>query len=123
TRPSRPERRRDGGIGAPRRGPVTVATRIESEPATPLEITSLRGEVRARPPRSRRAIGVAVVGALASAAAIAAAALATDVAIGPGRILVCALVTAWSAAAVFVAVHRPQEPLGWIMVAGAATGA
>jgi signal transduction histidine kinase len=101
---------------------MTVATKLESD-VQPLEITSLRGEIRTRPPRSRRAVGVTVVALLASAGAIVAAAQASDVAVGPGRILVCALVIAWGAAAVFVAVHRPQEPLSWIMAGGAAVGA
>jgi signal transduction histidine kinase len=102
---------------------MTVATKIESQPAQPLEITSLRGEIRTRPPRSGRSFGVAVVAVLASAIAVAAAALASDIAVGPGRVLVCALVIAWGAAAVFVSLNRPQEPLPWIMVGGATVGA
>ena len=100
-----------------------MATKIESQPAQPLEITSLRGEIRTRPPRSRRALGVTAVAVLAAAGAIVAAEQASDVSIGPGRVLVCALVIAWGAAAMFVAMHRPQEPLSWIMVGGAAVGA
>jgi signal transduction histidine kinase len=103
---------------------MTVATKIDSvEPATPLEITSLRGGAGVRPKRSRRAVGVGAVGVVASGVAIAAAVNASDVAIGPGRILVCVLVVAWSAAAVSVAAQRPSEPLSWIMVAGASVGA
>src|SRR5437870_13243719 len=102
---------------------MTVATKIESQPAQPLEITSLRDEVRMRPPRSGRSFSVAAVAVLASAVAIAAAALASNIAVGPGRVLVCALVIAWGAAAVFVSLQRPREPLPWIMVSGAAAGA
>src|SRR5689334_12389799 len=116
---SRPPRRTD--IAS--RGSMTVATKIESQPAQPLEITSLRGEVRSRPPRSGHSFAVALVAVLASAAAVVAAALASDIAVGPGRVLVCALVIAWSAAAVFVSLQRPREPLPWIMAAGAAVGA
>jgi hypothetical protein len=36
---------------------------------------------------------------------------ASDITVGPGRVLVCALVIAWGAAAVFVSLNRPQEPL------------
>ena len=100
-----------------------MATKIESQPAQPLEITSLRGAIRTRPPRTGRSFGVAVVAVLASGVAIAAAALASDTTVGPGRVLVCALVIAWGAAAVFVSLHRPGEPLPWIMVGGATVAA
>ena len=54
---------------------MTVATKIDSvDPAQPLEITSLRGDVRVRPPRSRRALGVGAAGVAASGVAFAAAA-------------------------------------------------
>jgi signal transduction histidine kinase len=100
-----------------------ASTKIDAaEPAKALEITSLRGSIRERPRGSRRAVGVAAVGVLASGVAIAGAATASHVALGPGRVLVCVLVVAWSAAAVLVAMQRPQEPLSWIMVAGAAAG-
>ena len=100
-----------------------MATKIESQPAPPLEITSLHGETRTRPPRSGRAFGVALVALLATALVVAAAAMASDVAVGPGRFLVCALVVFWGGAAVFVSLNRPKEPLSWVMVAGAAVGA
>jgi signal transduction histidine kinase len=103
---------------------MTVATKIDSVgPAQPLEITSLQGDVRVKAPRSRRAVGVGAVGVLASGVAIAAAVNASDVAIGPGRILVAVLVVAWSVAAVSVAAQRPSEPLGFIMVLAASIGA
>jgi signal transduction histidine kinase len=101
---------------------LIVATKLESD-VQPLEITSLRDEIRTRPPRSRRALGVSGVAVLAAAGAIVAAEQASDVAIGPGRVVVCMLVIAWGLAAMFVAMHRPSEPLSWIMVGGAAVGA
>ena len=75
---------------------MTVATtKIDSAgPAQPLEITSLRGSVGDRSPRSRRASGVGAVGVVASGAAIAGAVLASGVDVGPGRVLVCVLVVA-----------------------------
>src|SRR5689334_13231177 len=116
--------RSDLRVVEPHRGTMNVVTEIDSvEPAQPVEITSLRGDAGVRETTSRRALGVGVVGLLASAAAIFAAANATDVAIGPGRVIVALLVIAWSVAAVFVARLRPTEPLSWIMVAGAAVGA
>ena len=59
---------------------MTVATKTDSaEAAQPLEITSLHGAVRERPPRSRRAVGVGVAGLIASGIAIAGALLASGV--------------------------------------------
>ena len=97
---------------------MNVATEIDTvEAAQPLEITSLRGDAGARRPRAaararrrrgrRRRAGVA----------IAAAVNASDVAIGPGRVLVCVLVAAWSARRGVRRALRPREPLSWIMVA------
>jgi signal transduction histidine kinase len=103
---------------------MNVATKIDSvEPAKPVEITSLRADTGVRETTPRRALGVGVAGVVASGVAIAAAVSASNVAIGPGRVLVCLLVIAWSVAALFVARLRPREPLSWIMVAGAAVGA
>jgi|tagenome__1003787_1003787.scaffolds.fasta_scaffold20984159_5 signal transduction histidine kinase len=103
---------------------MNVVTEIDTvEPAQPLEITSLRGDTGVRETPSRRALAVSAIGLVATGAAIAAAANASDVAIGPGRVLVCVLVAAWALAAVFVARLRPREPLSWIMVGGAAVGA
>ncbi len=101
-----------------------ATTKIASaEAVQPLEITSLHGAPRERHRRSRRATEVGALGVVASGVAIAGAALASGVAIGPGRVLVCVLVIAWSAAAVFVATQRPHELLSWLMAAGAAVGA
>ena len=81
---------------------MTVATKIDSvDPAQPLEITSLRGDVRV-------AAGAVATCASASAQSELLPRVSRsqprctrpDVAIGPGRILVCVLVAAWSAAAV-----------------------
>ena len=113
-----------GTAGADEGLKTVASTKIDSaEPASPLEITSLRGSVREPRRGSRRAAGVAAVGVAASGVAIAGAAAASHVAVGPGRVLVCVLVIGWSAAATFVAVLRPKELLSWIMVFGAAVGA
>ncbi len=100
-----------------------MATKLDAETAQPLEITSLYGDARVPRPRTRLATGVAATAVVASGIAIAAALMASDVRIGPGRVLVCVLVIAWSIAAVLVAMHRPADSLSWIMVAGALAGA
>jgi signal transduction histidine kinase len=101
-----------------------VATSIETAGSVePLELTSLRDEPREQPPRARRVVRIAATGTLATAVAAVSAFKQAGVDIGPGRVLCCILVGAWSAAAAFVAVHRPRESLSWIMVGGALAGA
>ncbi|MDQ1511236.1 MAG: hypothetical protein QOG50_3080, partial [Actinomycetota bacterium] len=103
-----------------------MATRIEQEKTAgslePLEITSLRDDRRERPVRSKGTLPVAAVAVAATALAIGGALEASHAVVGPGRVLACILVAAWSAAALFVAVHRPQESLRWIVVGGALAG-
>ena len=89
----------------------------------PLELTSFRDVVQERPARSGRLAAVAAVAALTAALAIAGATKASQVGVGPGRVLSCVLVVAWAAAAVFVAAQRPKEPLSRIMLGGALAGA
>jgi hypothetical protein len=105
---------------------MTMATRIEQEkPAgslEPLELTSLRDTIREKPPRSRQSLAIAAAAVVATGLAVTGAANASHAVVGPGRVLACILVAAWSAAALFVAVHRPQEPLSRIIVAGALAG-
>jgi signal transduction histidine kinase len=103
-----------------------MATRIEQEkPAgslEPLELTSLRDDLRDRPARSKGTLPLAAVAVAATALAVGGAVEASDTVVGPGRVLACVLVAAWSAAALFVAVHRPQESLRWIVAGGALAG-
>ena len=103
-----------------------MATRIEQEkPAgslEPLELTSLRDDIHERPARSKGTLPVAAAAVAATALAVGGAVEASHAVIGPGRVLACILVAAWSAAALFVAVHRPQESLSWIVVGGALAG-
>lgn len=103
-----------------------MATKIEQEKTAgslePLELTSLRDDIRERPARSKQTLPITLGAVVSTALAVAGAVHASDVVIGPGRVLACALVAAWSAAAVFVVVHRPQELLGRLVVAGALAG-
>jgi len=103
-----------------------MATRIEQEKTAgslePLELTSLRDDTRERPARSKGTLPVAAVAVAATALAVGAAVKASDTVVGPGRVLACVLVAAWSAAALFVAVRRPNEPLRWILAGGAFAG-
>jgi signal transduction histidine kinase len=103
-----------------------MATKIEQEKSAgtlePLELTSLKDDIRERPARSKQTLPITGGAIVATALAVAGAVEATDVVIGPGRVLACVLVAAWSAAAVFVAVHRPQELLGRLVVGAALAG-
>jgi signal transduction histidine kinase len=98
-----------------------VAASVEH--VEPLELPSLRDETHQRPSWSARA---RITLALAAAAAliVAFALLMSEAAtLGPGRILGAALVGAWFASAVFVAVQRPRELLALLMVIGSVVGA
>ena len=96
-----------------------MVTRLE--PVEPLELPSIRDEVRERRPWSTLAT-VTVIGVFVAAVATVVALTITGV-VPDGRVLGAVLVGAWSAAALFVAVHRPSEPLGAIMAKVAAAGA
>ena len=73
-----------------------MATKIEQEkPAgslEPLELTSLRDDIRERPPRSKQTLPITVAAIVATALAVAGAVKATDTVVGPGRVLACILV-------------------------------
>src|SRR5258706_1756949 len=105
---------------------MNMATRIEQEkPAgslEPLELTSLRDDIREKPARSKQTLPVAGAAVIATALAVAGALKASHSVIGPGRVLACMLVAAWSGAALFVAVHRPHELLSRLVAAGALAG-
>jgi signal transduction histidine kinase len=100
---------------------VTVATSLDD--IQPLELSSIRDEVRERPPWSTRATGAIVLAAVAAALVTIAALIGDRVPLGPGRVLSVVLVAAWAAAAVFVAVHRPRETLAAVMAFAALVGA
>ena len=60
---------------------------------------------------------------LAAAVMVALALLISEEAtFGAGRVLGAALVAAWCLAAIFVAMHRPAEPLSILMVLAALIG-
>ena len=103
-----------------------MATKIEQEkPAgslEPLELTSLRDDTPARTARSKQTLPITFIAALATAMAVAGALKASHAVVGPGRVLACILVGAWSGAAVFIVVHRPKELLSRLVVAGAYVG-
>jgi signal transduction histidine kinase len=100
---------------------VTVATRLDD--IQPLELASIREDVRERPPWSSRATG-AVALAVAAVALVTIAGLIGDrVPLGPGRVLSVVLVCAWAVAAVFVAMRRPKEMLAPLMAFAAVVGA
>ena len=100
---------------------VTVATSLDD--IQPLDLASIRDDVRERPPWTSRATG-SVVLAIASVVLVVIAALIGDrVPLGPGRVLSVALVAAWAVAAVFVAAHRPKESLAELMGLAAIVGA
>ena len=81
----------------------------------PLELTSLRDNTPVRPPWSAGATG-AVVLSLVSAIVVALALLISESpTFGDGRVLGAVVVGVWCLCAVFVAVHRPREPLALLM--------
>ena len=89
----------------------------------PLELASIRDDVRERPPWSSRATASVVLATIALVVAVIAALVGDRVPLGPGRVLSAVLVGSWAVAAVFVAVHRPREALAEIMALAATVGA
>ena len=100
---------------------VTVATSLDH--VEPLELTSLRDDARDRPPWSARATGTLALSFTAAVVVALALLISEEATFGPGRVLGAALVAAWCVSAIFVAVHRPAEPLSILMVLGALIGA
>jgi len=98
-----------------------VATSLDD--IQPLELASIRDDVRERPPWTSRATASLVLSAVALVVSVVAALVGDRVPLGPGRVLSVVLVAAWAFAAVFVAVHRPREQLAEIMALAAIVGA
>ncbi len=98
-----------------------MATSLED--VQPLELASIRDDVRERPPWTSRATSAVALSVVAVVLAVMAALMADQVTLGPGRVLAPLLVGAWGVAAVFVAVQRPREPLAVVMGFGALVGA
>ena len=71
----------------------------------------------------RRATASVVLAAVALSIAVIGALVGDRVPLGPGRVLCAVLVGSWALAAVFVAVHRPREPLAEVMALAATVGA
>jgi signal transduction histidine kinase len=100
---------------------VTVATRLDD--IQPLDLASIRDDAPERPPWTSRATA-SVALAVASVVVVVVAALVGDrVPLGPGRAFSIVLISAWALAAVFVAYHRPREPLAAVMALAAFVGA
>ena len=89
----------------------------------PLELASIRDDVRERPPWTSRATAALTLAIIAVALAVVAALVADRVPLGPGRVLSAVLVGVWAAAAMFVAVQRPNERLAALMGLAALVGA
>ena len=89
----------------------------------PLELASIRDDVRERPPWTSRATASVVLAVVALVVAVIAALVGDRVPLGPGRVLSVVVVGSWALAAVFVAVHRPREPLAEVMALAATIGA
>ena len=88
----------------------------------PLELTSLRDDARDRPPWSARATGTLMLTLAAGVMVALALLISEEATFGAGRVLGAALVAAWCLAAIFVAMHRPAEPLSILMVLAALIG-
>ena len=89
----------------------------------PLDLASIRDDAPERPPWTSRATGAVALAVVALVFVVVAALVGDRVPLGPGRPLAIVLVAAWALAAVFVAVHRPREPLAVIMALAAFVGA
>ena len=99
---------------------VTVATSLDGIQSP--ELASIRDDVR-DVRRGHPATGATVLAATAVVFVTIAALVGDQVPLGPGRVLGVVLVAAWAAASVFVAVHRPREPLAAVMALAAFVGA
>ncbi len=104
----------------------TLATPIASAGSPkPLTITGLRdadaptGSAR----RGRAARGVAPLAALTVGVALLAATLRSPASIGPGQILGAVVLLAWAVGGLVVAIRRPDEPSGLLMVGVGLAGA
>ena len=89
----------------------------------PLELTSLRDDIRERPPWTARATSAVVLSVVAAVVVALALLISEERTFGAGRVLGAVIVGVWCACAVFVAVHRPGEPLALLMGFGAVVGA
>jgi signal transduction histidine kinase len=96
---------------------VTVVTRLDD--IQPLDLASIRDDVRERPPWTSRASASVALAVVAIVLVVVAALVGDRVPLGPGRALAIVLVAAWALGAVFVAVHRPREPLAAIVALAA----
>ncbi len=96
-----------------------MATRLET--VEPLELPSIRDDAREREPWSSIATTTVVLAVAAAILVALALTLADDA--SAGRVIGAVLVASWCAAAIFVARHRPREPLGTLMAFAALAGA
>jgi len=98
-----------------------VASRLDD--IQPLDLASIRDDVSERPTWAPRASASVVLAAVAIVVVVVAALIGDRVPLGPGRALSIVLVAAWALGAVFVAFHRPREPLAGLMALAAFVGA
>jgi signal transduction histidine kinase len=98
-----------------------------TEAVEPLELTTIRDDApesrERRRPLGRVATVVLLLALVAGVSAIWAAALDSDAAIGPGRVLCAVLVVVWCTAAVYASAQRDHELLPVVMAVGAVAGA
>ena len=98
-----------------------MSTRLT--PVEPLEIARIRDAVdEEREPVPGRAWITVLLALAVAIGAVVAASLDTSDRVGPGQVLSAALVVLWSACAAFVAIRRPDEPLGRVMLLLAGAG-
>lgn len=94
-----------------------MVTRLDD--IQPLDLASIRDDVRERPPWTSRASASVALAIVAIVVVVVAALVGDRVPLGPGRALAIVLVAAWAVGAVFVAAHRPREPLAAIVALAA----
>ncbi len=98
-----------------------MATRLDD--IQPLDLASIRDDAPDRPPWTTRATGSFALAVVAILVVVVAVLVGDRVPLGPGRPLAVVLVAAWAVAAMFVALHRPREPLAAIMALAGLVGA
>ena len=89
----------------------------------PLDLASIRDDVHERPPWTSRATASVALALVAVVVVVIAVLVGDRVPLGPGRPLCVVLVAVWAVAAVFVAIHRPREPLAAVMAWASLVGA
>ncbi|HEX5587880.1 MAG TPA: histidine kinase [Acidimicrobiia bacterium] len=98
-----------------------MATRLD--PIEPLELTTIRDDIRPARVWSSTATAAIALALVALTLGVVAGVVSGHDALGPGRVLGPVVVGVWAVAAVYIAAHRPREPLAILVAFAAVAGA